>query len=297
MKNLNREDSRERRHYIMERMSFLSIKSKLLYSGSLSKVKGWNDKPHSHNFLEILCVQDGKGIINIEEKQFPIYTGDIVIYNAGVTHYEKSSVESPIAASFIAFDNVQLKDMPKNCILPEGKNCIFNTGRETKNLIELFKILRNEISVKDDFYVEIADNISRTILIYILRIINSNQNIAKPLYIDKSIEKVLEYIDDNYLDSISLDKIAQDCFINKYHLSHLFSEQVGITVGQYILNKKLEFAKTLLRETKSPINIISIKCGFNDISYFARTFKKHIKCTPVQYRNKYIGKSYNSNFN
>lgn len=286
MKRLYVEDSEGRQHYIMERKSYLNIKSKLLYSGSLSKVKGWHVKPHSHNFVEILFVQEGEGVVCVDGKEFTVQTGDIVIYNECVKHQEISSVKSPLEISFIAFDNVQLKDMPPNCIAPVDEDCIYNAGRELGKLKEFFRVLKNEITVKDDFYAEIAENISCMILSYILRIVNSNQKIANPLYSDKSIEKILNYIEEHYLENISLGEIAKECYITKYHLSHLFTEQIGVSVKQYILNKKLDFAKTMLRETDLHVNKIAEKCGFNDVSYFARTFKKHVNVTPVKYRSK-----------
>lgn len=281
---IHRNDSPERTHYTIDRKSFVDIKPTLLYSGLLTKAQAWKDSAHSHSFLEILLITDGSGVVEINEKKHTVVKGDLVIYDAGVRHFEQSNPDAPMEASFIAFDTIQLKNLPLNCILPPNSCRIFQSGTTLDTLSALFTIIKDEISDKNEFYVEIAKDAGRTLLMYIFRILNHTQRNVELINKDNILNNVLPYIDKNFLDDISLEDVATQCFVNKYYLSHLFTENFGVSVGQYIRNKKIELAKSYLVDTNLSISIVSDQCGFHDINYFGRAFKKETALSPLQYR-------------
>ncbi|MEG1126363.1 MAG: AraC family transcriptional regulator [Oscillospiraceae bacterium] len=286
----HRMDTPERKHYTIEGKSFVDINPTLLYCGTLGKLQDWKDSKHQHTFLEIIYILDGKGIVEIGEKQYPVTSGDIVVYNAATAHFEESSTETPMEARFVAFDNLQLKDLPVNCIVPPNGECIFKAEKYSDTIVSLFDIIKNEISSKNEFYIEIAKNASRTLLMYFFRIINQTLNNAAFLNKGNALNGVLPYIDKNFLNDISLEDIAEKCFVSKYYLSHLFTETLGMSVGQYIKNKKIELAKTYLSENIRSIEDIAARCGFNDINYFGRAFKKATSMTPSNYRKAFAAK-------
>lgn len=293
MNELHRLDTPARKHYTVDRKSLVQIKPTLLYSGSLSKSQDFRDSRHSHYFLEILFVVDGKGTVEIDGRTFTFAKNDIVIYNPDVLHAEQSSADEPLEVDFIAFDKIQLKNLPLNFILPPNANCIFNAAPFAAVLTQLFDLIREELTVKDEFYSEIVKNASYALLMYIFRVINRTIDSVTLLNKANILNFVLPYIEKNFLENISLSDIAEECFVNKYYLSHVFTENFGMSVGQYIRGKRLELAQTYIRETREPISEIACQCGFSDPAYFNRLFKKATGLTPLQYRktsNPQIGK-------
>lgn len=284
MKMVCRLDTPERKHYTAGRKSLVDIRPAFLYSGALSKSQDWRDSRHSHEFLEIILIGDGMGIVEIEDSTFHVKKNEIIIYNANVEHFEHSSPEEPMEAVFIAFDKIQLKDLPPNCILPQGANCIFNADSSAPVLKRLFDLIRDELTGKEEFYAEVVKDASRTILMYIFRIINRTLNSVNLSNKDNILNVVIPYIDKNFLNSISLSDIASECFVDKYYLSHMFTETFGMSVGQYIRAKRVELAQKLIRETNLPISDIAGQCGFADRTCFDRQFKKITGTTPMQYR-------------
>lgn len=284
MNELHRRDTPERKHYTVDRKSLVDIKPTILYSGSLSKSQDFHDSQHSHYFLEILYVVDGKGIVEIDGRTYNIAKNDIVIYNADVKHSEQSSTEEPLEINFIAFDKIQLKNLPPNFILSPNTNCIFNAAPFADVLSNLFKIICHELTEKDEFYTEIVKHASYTLIMYVFRVMNRTVSNIPLLNKDNILNIVLPYIDKNFLDNISLSDIAAKCFVNKYYLSHLFTENFGMSVGQYVRSKKLELAQKQICETNLPISDIAGQCGFSDPAYFNRLFKKATGLTPLQYR-------------
>lgn len=284
MAEIHRLDTPERKHYTVDRKSLVNIKPTLLYSGILKKSQDWRDSQHSHHFLEVLFVVDGRGTVVIEDRQFNITKHDIIIYNANVCHFEHSSTEEPLEVNFIAFDKIQLKDLPPNCILPQNANCIFNASESAETLKVMFDLIRDEITKKDEFYARIVTDVSRTLLMYVFRVISRTLNTVTLLNKDNILNIVLPYIEKNFLSNIGLSDIAQECFVNKYYLSHVFAESFGMSVGQYIRSKRIELAERCILETDRPVADIALQCGFSDPAYFDRMFKKSTGFTPLQYR-------------
>ena len=99
--------------------------------------------------------------------------------------------------------------------------------------------------------------------------------------------KVIEvkmYLEEHYMEKISLDVLAEQFFINKYYLSKLFKESYGMTINAYILSVRITRAKQLLRFSDRTIDEIGEKVGIADGNYFARVFKKIEGVTPSEYR-------------
>lgn len=198
MQELHRCDSPQRKHYVIDKKSLVSIKPVMLYSGTLRNSQGWKDDLHMNDFLEIIFVLNGKGTVVINGKQFNISKENIIIYNSRSYHFEQSNANKPLEAYFIAFDKVSLKNLPPNCILPEHATCIFSSGKFSKTLIGLFQIINDEISEKNEFYVDVANDVSRALLMYIFRILNETQSNVDLLIKDSILNTVIPYIDNNF---------------------------------------------------------------------------------------------------
>lgn len=98
---------------------------------------------------------------------------------------------------------------------------------------------------------------------------------------------VKNYIEDNFTSSeISTNFLAHKFCISLGYLSTSFNKEFGIPITKYIINLRMDYAKKLLRETRLCICSIAENCGFSNTSYFMRTFKKHIGCTPNEFREK-----------
>ena len=99
-------------------------------------------------------------------------------------------------------------------------------------------------------------------------------------------ERMRNYIDINYYRNITPTSVAERYFVNSSYASRIFSKNVGITMNEYINQRRIERAKLLLASTSIPIGSISINVGFSDANYCARVFKRITGVTPREYREK-----------
>lgn len=101
---------------------------------------------------------------------------------------------------------------------------------------------------------------------------------------DERMSKVLKYIHDHIYEDISIDTLASLACVTKSHLIRLFSQVCGVSPLQYINQKKIERAQLLLITDDIQVKELAYKLGFNDHSYFIRTFKKYTNTSPQAYR-------------
>ncbi|MFR2832280.1 MAG: helix-turn-helix transcriptional regulator, partial [Finegoldia magna] len=104
---------------------------------------------------------------------------------------------------------------------------------------------------------------------------------------DSFTKHVEDYIYENFNQEITLDSISEKFMVSKSHLIHEFKNHYGKTPMQFLLNRRMESAMLLLKTSNKPINDIAKLCGFNSQSYFDQAFRRVVKVTPNDYRNKY----------
>jgi AraC-like DNA-binding protein len=99
-----------------------------------------------------------------------------------------------------------------------------------------------------------------------------------------TIKKVMEYVNANYMNRISLNDISEYVSFNMSYLSRMFKEEKGMNLTTYINKVRIRNAKKLLLETNETLSAITYLCGFDDQSYFSKVFKKETGLSPMKYR-------------
>jgi len=100
----------------------------------------------------------------------------------------------------------------------------------------------------------------------------------------QALNSIMLYIEQHFRESIDQRDLAKRCGMTTFRFSRLFKEANGLGFTDYILNKRMNFAKQLLDNSQMPITSIGYEAGFKDPSYFARAFKQFANCTPSEYR-------------
>ncbi len=153
---------------------------------------------------------------------------------------------------------------------------------------DINEIIENIITISKNYSRDVDNEIIADSLLHALLkecIINSNSaNGESPDY----IKEISRYIKHNYTEEINLDNLSAEFNISKFHLQRTFKEKIGMSPSKYLLNIRINRAKSLLRSTNMSINEISENIGIES-NYFIQLFKNSEGMTPKQYRNNWCG--------
>lgn len=105
---------------------------------------------------------------------------------------------------------------------------------------------------------------------------------------DSYIGSVTQYIKDHFSEELTVSGLANTFFISRTKLSNDFKNQLGMTIGTFLMLTRIENAKLLLRQGYSVSNVAKL-CGYPGTSHFIKTFKKCTLLTPLKFQQKVLG--------
>lgn len=103
---------------------------------------------------------------------------------------------------------------------------------------------------------------------------------------DNTVLQVKTYIKEHLQEDMSRESLASMVYLNADYLSHLFKKETGYSLTNYIIEERIKKAKILLADRNMNVRDIAISCGFQNISYFSRQFKKSTGMTPREFRKQ-----------
>jgi AraC-like DNA-binding protein/mannose-6-phosphate isomerase-like protein (cupin superfamily) len=255
---------------------------------------------HWHPEYEINFIQAGDFHFAVDGKSYHVKEGQVLIINPKSLHEmlfpqkEKGliftvifgeqfvfpSITDPVYEKYIFPLHVYRKVFP-----------VFLSGEETweKELFKKFYELDTEYVQTDPvFYLK-----ARTILlslfyqfIYRNKMVTVNTKYQNRI---SKIRKILGGIQNNYSEDIEINKLAKEANYTAEHFSRSFKSIIGKSPKQYLLEYRLAQAEKMLQQENDSISNIAARCGFNDINYFSRIFKKKNNITPREYQGLFKG--------
>ncbi len=103
-----------------------------------------------------------------------------------------------------------------------------------------------------------------------------------------TVSTAIKYIKENYMEPLTVEKIADYCGFSPSHFYKLFLKTAHTTPNNYLTQIRLAAAKSLLSTTTMPISEIAIQCGFNSQAYFSDCFKRNFSISPKDFRKSYV---------
>ena len=239
---------------------------------SYSKNTNWHDN------LEIELCTDGEGYILLDGENHSFSKDDIAVVNSNVIHYTGSDTRLFYDCLIIDTKFCQRAgiDPQKLCFKP-----LITDPNIKKQFIKIRKVFDNP----DDKCFSAKMQSAILEILIILRVkYTLSQNDAKisGRYFE-TVKKTIRFIKENYHTKITLDGLAKKVYTDKFSLSKKFKAVTGSTIIEYINSYRCEKAIELIREG-SPVNEAATKCGFNNMSFFTRTFKTHMGKLPSEYK-------------
>lgn len=102
---------------------------------------------------------------------------------------------------------------------------------------------------------------------------------------DQRLSRVIEFISEHFADPLTLEQLADEACISRYHFARLFKSKVGESPHRYLANVRLDAARRMLQTTDTPIAQVGAACGYPSGSHFSAAFTAHFGVTPREFRN------------
>lgn len=247
---------------------------------------------HMHHDIELIYVLNGKGTIVIKNDKYHVKEGDTILVNAFESHEILASYEA-ITVIIIQFSNHFLKDYFHNLKNALFKDVVLNkclSKQDYDNLVEnIFLLSKHYIQADKLFELICIQKLSN--ILYILFNNLEIEELSDPEYsrrkkTNQRINRISTFINENYTDQIRLQDIAEQEKITITHLSHIITENFGMSFQEYLKDKRLECAVRLIEDSSLSLSDISEMSGFSELKYMTKAFKEAFNLSPKEYRLK-----------
>lgn len=237
-----------------------------------------NITPNWHNNVEILYFTEGTGKVFCGGEKYDVKAHDIFVINSNTLH---DIVTDGIIKYFcLIVDNDFCKENGIDCTKLD-----YSYQAGTAESERIYKKIVNEINGESMFKEAGIRSAVLELIVYISR--NFSVPVSKSISADKDINENVQlaigYIKTHIDEKLTLEKIAEEVGLSKFHFSREFKRITGLTIVSYINVLRCRNAKKLLLKNEYSIHEIANKCGFENDSYFSRTFKKYIGVLPSEY--------------
>lgn len=256
--------------------------------------------PLSFNDFVITSMVRGKKVMHLDNRpQFEYFPGETVIAPAKqqmVIDFPEANMQNPTQCIALAVDSKYVMDTLNfldNYYKNDGDKAHqwklqFNQYHFTNNdevtgiINKLIRTCRSDERVKNIY----ADLSLKELLI---RLVQSQYlfQVKEELCDQKNSSRmhfVLDYIREHLTEKIGIDTLTRKAYLSRSEFFRWFKEQFGLTPLDYINQERIRLAKQMLADRSRTVTEVCSECGFNDVNYFVRTFKKIEGITPGAYK-------------
>lgn len=234
---------------------------------------------HLHAEVEVICVLEGSLNVSVEGEAYALEAGDVCIFFPSVVHGYAGGQGKALMLIFQPeftpdFPVLLSYAQPKNPVLrrrqlsPDVPLCVEQLQRESEGGMER-SVLRGYIQVL----------LAR--ILPMLELKNRAPEDSDVMY------GILKYLSVHYREPVALDDLARALGVSKSHLSHSFSQRLGVNFRTYLNTLRLNRACELLRNASLNVTDAAYESGFESYRTFNRVFLEKYGCTPSDYRKQH----------
>ncbi len=236
------------------------------YTSSINTPQPKITRDQGYKAHQIFIVSDGYGVFEIEGKVFEIEKNDMFFIEKGVPH-TYHSLDEDFSFTYLSFFGDGFENIKKYY----GLECYGVYKNKNRGSFEK--------KIKEIFDAFDSSEVSTLCALTFSGVIAFFDEVCKKEF--SPIEEVLKYIEENYSKALTLNELLTVYPYSKAKLCRKFKEKYNSTVFEVITDIRLNHAKNMLKATpEAKLETVASSCGFNDISYFCKMYKRKYNSSP-----------------
>lgn len=247
---------------------------------------------HAHDFHKLILCLRGSVTYIIEGRTYVLHPWDILLVPKNKIHHSKTEDVSPYERVVLFISSDCLESYGENGILSEcfrradalGTCLLHADGESRRELASALTDLERENDSSDYASEILCRSAFLRLMVWINRFALREDRETGEIT-DKKINAVIEYVNRHYTEPITADDISHKFYLSKSYLMSRFKAVTGGSLHNYIVQKRLTAALSLLRDG-TPATVAARECGFSDYTVFYRSFKKQYGFSPVRARER-----------
>lgn len=245
---------------------------------------------HWHEEVQITFITEGAFLCQVEKDEILLKTGDIIFINSGLLHQIRPYRANIGKLYSFIFHPTVLRgsdDVYHTSILPVLRHSlpfVLLPSRFSSTLYEIIELYMN----RPAFYPLTIQYLLTGIWLELCKHLSDDSNnvASENLRDDERIKKALQFMQENYGEDLTLDKIAKAALVSRSELCRCFRRTLNQSPKEFLMQYRIRQACVLLKNPKLRITDIAEIVGFSSPSHFGSYFHKYMNCTPREYREK-----------
>ena len=248
--------------------------------------------PHSHSAVEIILPDRGVSVYQLQDAVYRVQAGEVLIVPPRCMHSLTEARETlRYLVLFEPSPLMNLRDL-SNIAGMLQQPIYLHSGNELQHQVrELMRQLVECYFQKAPmwnaecyaFLMQMYALLGRQYLLAEAPESHSAQRTGDHVIMNTAVS----YIEEHYMEPLSLETVAGFAGFSKYYFSRLFKECIGVSFSEYLIRIRLEAAADLLARTDQSIREVALASGFGSTATFNRIFREYKNCTPTQFRAIY----------
>lgn len=275
-------------HQQIQRSNYISSKLPIdiLPIRHLVEIPVFGNNMHWHSDIEICVFIKGSGTVVVNGEKYYAKAGEVYIVPSNALHdyyYDKSVNEE--TGQFLCF--IINKDYLARFYLAL-EEYEFPLPIKNEKIFQLFVSMFEEFNNKPIHYEKVIETYLLQIFIEIVR--NCATKTKGEFKFDNNeivlVKDVIKYLDDNFSAEISSINLKKAFPYSVDHIRRVFKKYTGKSITQYVNNAKCNKAMEMLESKQYSVTEVAIACGFNNLSYFTKIFKRYTGLNPSEQKRK-----------
>ncbi len=259
---------------------------------------------HTHTYYEFYLFLEGDVILEIDKHSYPLTPGDIILIPPGIAHHAKINGDDVPYRRFVFWVSTAYLERLANASASYGylihrakdrKKYIFHNDiiafhAIQSRVFELIEEMHEQRFGKEETISLCVDGL----ILHLNRTAYEQEHPKSRKEKQSLYQNLISYIDEHLDEDLSLESLSIHFFVSKYHIAHIYMENIGCSNQRYITKKRLEACRNAL-SSQTKVSSVYSMYGFKDYSSFYRSFQKEYGMSPKEYQDSRLHPELTSN--